>query len=138
MHLILSRHLAGTTARRPYHGIIASPTGHPFPPLCLAGCCFNLRMRELAFPHRITGVFPYRLNPITADIVTALQAYEAARLPATARIVQDNRAGGPERVIDLVEERAPHGFAHLDEVASYAERAAIVTGYAKTAGFDHT
>jgi 2-polyprenyl-6-methoxyphenol hydroxylase-like FAD-dependent oxidoreductase len=74
----------------------------------------------------------------TTDIVTALQAYEAARLPATAQIVQDNRAGGPERVIDMVEERAPHGFAHLDEVASHAEREAIVKGYAKTAGFDPT
>jgi len=46
--------------------------------------------------------------------------------------------GGPERVIDMVEERAPHGFAHLDEVASYVEREAIVKGYAKTAGFDQT
>jgi hypothetical protein len=42
----------------------------------------------------------------------------------TAQIVQDNRGGGPERVIDLVEERAPDGFAHLGEVASHggAER----------------
>jgi 2-polyprenyl-6-methoxyphenol hydroxylase-like FAD-dependent oxidoreductase len=74
----------------------------------------------------------------TTDVVTALQAYEAARLPAMAKIVQDNRAGGPERVIDMVEERAPHGFAHLDEVTSYAEREAIVKGYAKTASFDQT
>jgi 2-polyprenyl-6-methoxyphenol hydroxylase-like FAD-dependent oxidoreductase len=74
----------------------------------------------------------------TTDVVTALQAYEAARLPATTKIVQDNRAGGPERVIDMVEERAPHGFALLDEVASYAEREAIVNGYAKMAGFDQT
>ena len=51
-----------------------------------------------------------RLLAETNDVVTALQAYEAARLPATAKIVQDNRAGGPERVIDVVEERAPDGF----------------------------
>jgi hypothetical protein len=37
-----------------------------------------------------------------------------------------------------VEERAPHGFAHLDEVASHAELAAIVKGYSKMAGFDQT
>jgi 5-methylphenazine-1-carboxylate 1-monooxygenase len=43
----------------------------------------------------------------TKDVVTALKAYEAERLWATAQIVQDNRVGGPERVIDLVEERAP-------------------------------
>ena len=74
----------------------------------------------------------------TKDVVRALKAYEAARLPATAKIVLDNRAGGPERVIDVVEERAPDGFAHLDEVASHAELEAIVKGYSKMAGFDQT
>jgi 2-polyprenyl-6-methoxyphenol hydroxylase-like FAD-dependent oxidoreductase len=74
----------------------------------------------------------------TKDVVTALEAYEAARLSATAKIVQDNRSGGPERVIDVVEERAPDGFARLDEVASHAELEAIVKGYSKMAGFDQT
>jgi 2-polyprenyl-6-methoxyphenol hydroxylase-like FAD-dependent oxidoreductase len=74
----------------------------------------------------------------TTDVVTALKAYEAARLSVTVKIVQDNRSGGPERVIDVVEERAPHGFANLDEVASHAELEAIVKGYSKMAGFDQT
>jgi 2-polyprenyl-6-methoxyphenol hydroxylase-like FAD-dependent oxidoreductase len=74
----------------------------------------------------------------TREVVTALQLYEAARLSVTAKIVQDNRSGGPERVIDVVEERAPHGFANLDEVASQAELEAIVKGYSKMAGFDQT
>jgi len=74
----------------------------------------------------------------TKDVELALQAYEAARLSVTAQIVQNNRAGGPERVIDVVEERAPDGFAHLDEVASHAELEAIVKGYSKIAGFDQT
>ena len=74
----------------------------------------------------------------TKDVVTALKAYEAARLSVTAKIVQDNRSGGPERVIDVVEERAPDGFAHLDEVASHAELEAIVKGYSKMAGFDQS
>ena len=56
----------------------------------------------------------------------------------TAQIVQDNRVGEPERVIDVVEERAPGGFAHLDEVASHAELEAIVKDYSKTAGYDQT
>ncbi|HEY3232257.1 MAG TPA: FAD-dependent monooxygenase [Roseiflexaceae bacterium] len=43
----------------------------------------------------------------TKDVVMALKAYEAERLSVTAKIVQDNRFGGPERVIDVVEERAP-------------------------------
>ena len=74
----------------------------------------------------------------TQDVMTALQLYEAARLPGTAQIVQDNRSGGPERVIDVVEERAPNGFTKLDEVASHAELEAIVKGYSKIAGFDQT
>jgi 5-methylphenazine-1-carboxylate 1-monooxygenase len=72
----------------------------------------------------------------TDDVVAALVAYEVTRLPATARIVKDNRSGGPERVIDLVEERAPDGFASLDRVASHAELEAIVKGYSKISGFD--
>jgi 2-polyprenyl-6-methoxyphenol hydroxylase-like FAD-dependent oxidoreductase len=74
----------------------------------------------------------------TQDVVMALKAYEAARLSVTAKIVQDNRAGGPERVIDVVEERAPDGFAHLEEVASHAELEAIVKSYSTMAGFDQT
>ena len=70
------------------------------------------------------------------DGVTALRAYEAERLPATAKIVKGNRAGGPERVIDLVERRAPDGFARLDDVASHAELEAIIKGYSRIAGFD--
>ena len=72
------------------------------------------------------------------DFVTALEAYEAARLPVTAELVRDNRSGGPERIIDVVEERAPDGFTNLEEVAQHAELEAIVKNYARTAGFDQT
>ena len=65
----------------------------------------------------------------------ALAAYDAERRPMTAEIVLNNRKGGPERVIDVLEERAPDGFTDVDAVASYAEREAIVRGYASMAGF---
>jgi 5-methylphenazine-1-carboxylate 1-monooxygenase len=65
----------------------------------------------------------------------ALWAYERDRLPPTAQIVQMNRTGGPEGVIDAVEERAPDGFTDIDAVLSYEQRKAIVRGYAATAGF---
>ena len=65
----------------------------------------------------------------------ALAAYEAERRPATASIVLANRQGGPERVIDLVEQRAPDGFDDLDDVASRAEIEALVGEYQKMAGF---
>jgi 5-methylphenazine-1-carboxylate 1-monooxygenase len=51
----------------------------------------------------------------------ALSAYEHERRPVTSEIVRLNRLGGPERVIDLVEERAPNGFIHLDAVISPSE-----------------
>jgi 2-polyprenyl-6-methoxyphenol hydroxylase-like FAD-dependent oxidoreductase len=65
----------------------------------------------------------------------ALYEYEQERLPKTAEIVRLNRKGGPERVIDEVEKLAPAGFEHVDRVLSYAEREAIVKGYAGKAGF---
>jgi 2-polyprenyl-6-methoxyphenol hydroxylase-like FAD-dependent oxidoreductase len=67
--------------------------------------------------------------------VHALAIYEAERLPKTAEIVRSNRTGGPEGVIDAVEELAPEGFSDIDQVLSYEDRAAIVRGYAKKAGF---
>jgi len=67
--------------------------------------------------------------------VHALWAYEQTRLPATAEIVRMNRRGGPEGVIDAVEERAPEGFANIDDVLSFEQRKAIVRGYASAAGF---
>ena len=68
-------------------------------------------------------------------VVDALAAYDAERRPMTAEIVLNNRKGGPERVIDVLEERAPDGFTDLDAVASHAEREAIVRGYASMSGF---
>jgi 2-polyprenyl-6-methoxyphenol hydroxylase-like FAD-dependent oxidoreductase len=65
----------------------------------------------------------------------ALWSYERDRLPPTAQIVRMNRTGGPEGVIDAVEQRAPDGFADIDAVLTYKEREAIVRGYAATAGF---
>lgn len=65
----------------------------------------------------------------------AFAAYDAERRPMTAEIVRTNRRGGPEGVIDLVEARAPDGFDDLEAVASFAEREAIVRGYASMAGY---
>lgn len=70
----------------------------------------------------------------TAGVDDALAAYEAERRPVTSAIVALNRLGGPERVIDLVEERAPDGFSRLDDVISQDELRARLTEYAQVAG----
>jgi 2-polyprenyl-6-methoxyphenol hydroxylase-like FAD-dependent oxidoreductase len=66
----------------------------------------------------------------------ALAAYEAERRPATAKIVLANRANGPEQVMQLVEQRAPDGFARIEDVLTPAELEGTAAGYKRIAGFD--
>ncbi|PZO81200.1 MAG: flavin-dependent oxidoreductase [Mesorhizobium amorphae] len=68
-----------------------------------------------------------------ADPEEALRSYERERLPVTSEIVRRNRTGGPEGVIDAVEERAPQGFEQVDQVLPYETRRAIVRGYGQLA-----
>ena len=83
----------------------------------------------------LDGVALARCLAEGGGVEDALRRYEAERRPATAQVVQMNRKGGPEGVIDVIEGRAPEGFADIECVASYGEREAIVRGYADTAGF---
>ncbi|MBM3535751.1 MAG: flavin-dependent oxidoreductase [Alphaproteobacteria bacterium] len=66
----------------------------------------------------------------------ALTAYEAERRPKTSAIVLANRRNGPEQVMQMVEERAPDGFADLDAVISRQELEEIAATYKRLAGFD--
>jgi 2-polyprenyl-6-methoxyphenol hydroxylase-like FAD-dependent oxidoreductase len=66
----------------------------------------------------------------------ALQAYEAERRHATAAIVLANRKNGPEQVMQLVEERSPRGFTHIEDVLSEQELEEAAAGYKRIAGFD--
>jgi hypothetical protein len=50
--------------------------------------------------------------------------------------VHANRQHGPEQVMTVVEERAPDGFAQIDDVISHEELRTIVARYSHTAGFD--
>ena len=75
---------------------------------------------------------------IQANGVTsmALQAYEAERRPATARIVLANRRNGPEQVMQLVQERAPNGFDRIEDVLTRDELEEAASAYKRIAGFD--
>jgi 2-polyprenyl-6-methoxyphenol hydroxylase-like FAD-dependent oxidoreductase len=70
------------------------------------------------------------------DLLYALKEYEAERLPRTAGIVLRNRLNGPEQVMQIAEERAPTGFANIDDVIPFAERDEISQRYKRLAGFD--
>jgi len=73
-----------------------------------------------------------RLGPTPA----ALEAYEAERRPATGRIVLANRGNGPEQVMQLVEQRAPGGFARIEDVLTAQELEGTADSYKRMAGFD--
>jgi 5-methylphenazine-1-carboxylate 1-monooxygenase len=65
----------------------------------------------------------------------ALQAYESTRRPATSRIVLSNRQHGPERVLDMAEQRSPDGFSNINDVFAPGELEAISAQYKQVAGF---
>lgn len=70
-----------------------------------------------------------------ATVEDALQAYEEARRPATAALLELTRRTGPERVMLLARERAPEGFDDIDAVIPRAEREGIAAEYKLAAGF---
>ncbi|KDN70395.1 putative monooxygenase [Colletotrichum sublineola] len=70
------------------------------------------------------------------DVAAALRAYEAERLPATARIVMANRGNGPDHVLQVCEERAPDGFKNVHDVVPKEELEEIGRAYKKVAGFE--
>jgi len=73
-----------------------------------------------------------------ADPLAALDIYEAERRPMTARIVALNRQEGLDAVLDMVEERAPDGFARIEDVMDPAVLARWVQDYKTAAGHRQT
>jgi 2-polyprenyl-6-methoxyphenol hydroxylase-like FAD-dependent oxidoreductase len=65
----------------------------------------------------------------------ALHAYESIRRPATSRIVLSNRQHGPERVMDMAEQRSPAGFGSASDVFAPGELETISAQYKQVAGF---
>jgi 5-methylphenazine-1-carboxylate 1-monooxygenase len=70
------------------------------------------------------------------SVEEAIAAYDQQRRPPTAGVVLANRQGGPERCLEIVEQRAPDGFVDLDAVISRAELEEIAHSYKRTAAFD--
>jgi 2-polyprenyl-6-methoxyphenol hydroxylase-like FAD-dependent oxidoreductase len=70
------------------------------------------------------------------DPEKALQRYEQRRLPPMARIVESNRRKGIDIMLDIVEQRAPQGFANLENVLPADELNGIVADYKKLVAQD--
>jgi 5-methylphenazine-1-carboxylate 1-monooxygenase len=77
-----------------------------------------------------------RLFTSEADPVTALAAYEAARLPVTTKIVLQNRTAPPNVIVDTVEQRTGgKRFDKLEDIITQDEMRAIFENYQKAAGY---
>jgi len=70
------------------------------------------------------------------DPAAALADYDSERRPVMNDIVLRNRGFGPEAAMQLVEERAPNGFAGISEVISQQELDRIANSFSAAAGLD--
>ena len=66
----------------------------------------------------------------------ALETYEGERRQKMNALVLANRGDGPDKILDIVADRAPDGFADIDEVIPLAERQSFADGYKAVAGMD--
>ena len=70
------------------------------------------------------------------DPAAALKSYEAMRLPATSRIVLQNRSAPPNVIVDTVEQRTGgKPFHRLEDIITQAELRSIFERYQKVAGY---
>jgi len=70
------------------------------------------------------------------DPLQALARYDAIRRPAMNDITLRNRRLGPEAAMQIVEERAPNGFARIEDVISREEMETISRSFHAAAGLD--
>jgi len=72
----------------------------------------------------------------TTDPIAALLRYDCERRPRMNDITLRNRRFGPEAALQLVEERAPNGFARIEDVVLRHELKAISSSFSEAAGLD--
>ncbi len=70
----------------------------------------------------------------TSNPLEALVEYDKERVPAAAKVVLQNRAKGPDEIMDMMEDWFPKGFSK-DEIP-HEELAKVMDNYKKVAGFD--
>lgn len=66
----------------------------------------------------------------------ALQAYDDERREKVNAVVLANRGDGPDKVLDVVAEKAPDGFDDISDVMSVGELKTMADNYKKLAGMD--
>jgi 5-methylphenazine-1-carboxylate 1-monooxygenase len=71
---------------------------------------------------------------VEKKVKEALLKYDHERVPATSSVVMQNRAKGPDQIMDMMEEWFPKGFAE-NEIPHEALKE-VMDNYKKIAGFD--
>jgi 2-polyprenyl-6-methoxyphenol hydroxylase-like FAD-dependent oxidoreductase len=104
---------------------------HPMYPIGSNGASQGILDAEAMAQSMAAAGFPRD----TTDPAAAFARYEDARREATGNIVLSNRRNGPDQVMQIAEERAPNGFAHIHDVIPREELEAISARYKQTAGF---
>jgi 2-polyprenyl-6-methoxyphenol hydroxylase-like FAD-dependent oxidoreductase len=104
---------------------------HPMYPIGSNGASQGILDAEAMAEAMAHAGFPAR----SADPAEAFARYEAARRETTGKIVLSNRQNGPDQVMQIAEERAPQGFAHIHDVIPREELEAISARYKQLAGF---
>ena len=66
----------------------------------------------------------------------ALISYEKVRRLTVNRIVEANRLDGPDKILDIVAEKAPNGFKNVQDIMKQNELKLISESYRNLAGFD--
>jgi 5-methylphenazine-1-carboxylate 1-monooxygenase len=72
----------------------------------------------------------------TANPIEALERYDSERRPVMNDVTLRNRRFGPEAAMQLVEERAPNGFARINDVISGDDLQAIAASFTSAAGLN--
>jgi 5-methylphenazine-1-carboxylate 1-monooxygenase len=72
----------------------------------------------------------------SSDLSEALRRYDLERRPAMNDVTLRNRQFGPEAAMQLVEDRAPNGFATVRDVISQGELDNITRSFSVAAGLD--
>ena len=65
----------------------------------------------------------------------ALQAFEDEMRPLTSRVVLTNRGAGPDKILDVIEDRCGGDFADIEDVISRQEMEDLAATYKRIAGF---
>ncbi|MCX7564964.1 flavin-dependent oxidoreductase [Sulfitobacter sp. F26169L] len=65
----------------------------------------------------------------------ALHAYEGEMLPVTSKIILMNRTAGPDKILDIIEQRSGGQFDRIEDVIPHEEMAEHAATYKRAAGY---